>query len=437
MDDRVEGLDPAAQHLRCPGEVGHLGEGDAGVGQRRRGAAAGHQLPPELRQPAGELLQTGLVVDGQQCLHSVTSRGDPRPITGGGRQPVDEGADGGGVERALHRLDALVQAVHRVVGQHRDLLLGQDGAGVHLQGGHVHGGAGHRHPGGQRLLHRVPSGEGGQEGGVGVQDPPRDRRRGPAGRGRCRSRPSPPRRCPGPPGRRPPPTRRWPGRSRHRTPRSPPGRPGQWRSTPRRPPRAPGRVGRPAPRPPGGRRRGWPRGWCRCPTPARAMLTLEGLSGVPPETTAARYQRGVRGPVGERPPTEKWRGVTEGGPPYRTGESGRRPTGLPPAGLSVPGSPSPGPLPASTPSAPISEFLKQKLEESSDDHARWVQPSPTWRAGRRRPRLSPRANGSRPRRRWSGRGGRRRRTPRRRSRPPTARAPPPPACGPPWRRWPR
>ena len=56
-------------------------------------------------------------------------------------------------------------------------------------------------------------------------------------------------------------------------------------------------------------------------------------------------------------------------------------------------------------------FLKQKLEESSDDHARWVQPSPTWRAGRRRPRLSPRASGARPRRRWSGRGGRRRRTP--------------------------
>ena len=114
VDDRVEGLDPAAQHLGGAGQLGHLDVVDAGLGQGRRGAAARDQLPAQVGQAPGEVLDPGLVVDGQQCPHSVVSSGawcraSAPPAARPGRQVVDEGADGGRVERALHRLDALVQ----------------------------------------------------------------------------------------------------------------------------------------------------------------------------------------------------------------------------------------------------------------------------------------------------------------------------------------
>ena len=77
-DDRVEGLDPATEHLRRTRQLGDFEVGDAGTGQHRGGAAAGDQFPSQIGEPAGQLLESRLVVYGQQCLQSVTSSGDPR-----------------------------------------------------------------------------------------------------------------------------------------------------------------------------------------------------------------------------------------------------------------------------------------------------------------------------------------------------------------------
>ncbi len=64
-----------------PGHLGDLDVVDARRGERLGGAAARDELPPEIGETAGELLEPGLVVDGQQRPHPPTSRGDPRPST--------------------------------------------------------------------------------------------------------------------------------------------------------------------------------------------------------------------------------------------------------------------------------------------------------------------------------------------------------------------
>ncbi len=87
-DRRVQGLDPAVQHLRSAGDIGHLAVGDAGGGERRRGLAARHQLPSELAEASGQMLESALVVDGQQRSHSATSCRDPRPFGCRAASPV-------------------------------------------------------------------------------------------------------------------------------------------------------------------------------------------------------------------------------------------------------------------------------------------------------------------------------------------------------------
>ena len=81
VDDRVEGLHPAAQHLRRPGQVGHLDVGDARGGQGRRRPAARHQLPTQVDQPLRQLDDPRLVMYRQQCPHvpPSSSDGDPDP----------------------------------------------------------------------------------------------------------------------------------------------------------------------------------------------------------------------------------------------------------------------------------------------------------------------------------------------------------------------
>ena len=84
VDDRVEGLDPAPEHLGGAGQVGHLDVVDARRGQGGRRAAARDQFPTQLRKPGGQFDQSGLVVDGQQSPHGATSSVvsppvDPRP----------------------------------------------------------------------------------------------------------------------------------------------------------------------------------------------------------------------------------------------------------------------------------------------------------------------------------------------------------------------
>ena len=62
----VQGLHPPVEALGEAGEVLDLGDRDPGVGDPGGGRAGGHQRDPGVVQAAGELLQTGLVVDGDQ-----------------------------------------------------------------------------------------------------------------------------------------------------------------------------------------------------------------------------------------------------------------------------------------------------------------------------------------------------------------------------------
>ncbi|HXY43834.1 MAG TPA: hypothetical protein VEH29_06580 [Acidimicrobiales bacterium] len=65
-----------------------------------------------------------------------------------------------------------MQGRRRVLGEDGDPLLGEDGAVVDRQGGHVHRAARLARAGGERLLHGMPTLERRQQGGVSVQDPP-------------------------------------------------------------------------------------------------------------------------------------------------------------------------------------------------------------------------------------------------------------------------
>ncbi len=67
VQPRVQGLHPAAEDLLLAGELGDVGHLEAGLAQRRRGAAGREDLDPERRQPLGEVGDAGLVGDRDQC----------------------------------------------------------------------------------------------------------------------------------------------------------------------------------------------------------------------------------------------------------------------------------------------------------------------------------------------------------------------------------
>ena len=64
VEPGVEGLDPPTEQLGRPGDGLDRGVRDAGRFQGGGRAAAGDELMAQLGQAAGEVLQTGLVVDG-------------------------------------------------------------------------------------------------------------------------------------------------------------------------------------------------------------------------------------------------------------------------------------------------------------------------------------------------------------------------------------
>ena len=75
-----------------------------------------------------------------------------------------------GIDPALDLLDALVQRLDGVVGQHGHGFLGEDRALVDLEAGDVDGAAGDLHAVLERVGYRVPALERGQQGRVGVHD---------------------------------------------------------------------------------------------------------------------------------------------------------------------------------------------------------------------------------------------------------------------------
>ena len=80
-----------------------------------------------------------------------------------------------GVEPALDLLDAFVQRRLGVAVEDGHRLLGEDRAGVDLLGHEVHGAAGDLHAGGERVAHRVPALERGQQRRVRVHGPAAER----------------------------------------------------------------------------------------------------------------------------------------------------------------------------------------------------------------------------------------------------------------------
>ena len=71
---RVQRHDAVAEDGREAGELGDVGDGQPGPGDRRRGAAARDEAPTEVVQPGGQLDHAGLVVDGEQGgRHASTS----------------------------------------------------------------------------------------------------------------------------------------------------------------------------------------------------------------------------------------------------------------------------------------------------------------------------------------------------------------------------
>ena len=66
VDGGVEGLHPAAQHLRGTGDLAHLGDGPAGGTERLGCAAGGDQLDIVGGERSGEVDEAGLVVDGEE-----------------------------------------------------------------------------------------------------------------------------------------------------------------------------------------------------------------------------------------------------------------------------------------------------------------------------------------------------------------------------------
>ncbi len=79
VDVRVERLDAAAEDLRKAGDVLDRRDRESPLGEHGRRAAARHDLEPELGEPARELHDSVLVVDGDQRAHSsLTTFGSSR-----------------------------------------------------------------------------------------------------------------------------------------------------------------------------------------------------------------------------------------------------------------------------------------------------------------------------------------------------------------------
>ena len=136
----MEGLHPAAEQLR---DAGHLldarDRSPSSLDERRR-AAARDQLDAQLVQAAGELLQAGLVEDGDEGAEDHGQR--ERKSLG------DELRAAARQQPVLDRVEAREQRLGRVARLDRDRLLSDDRPGVDALVDEVHGDA--------RLARRPP-----------------------------------------------------------------------------------------------------------------------------------------------------------------------------------------------------------------------------------------------------------------------------------------
>ena len=172
---RVQGLDPAVEHLRETGQLLHPGDGNTFFGNGFRGRAGRDDLHAGVSEPFGEFDQTGLVVDADQratnlplllvrAAHPIVAF---RPIQV--TPPVATAAITSTKSRRSVTLMRSCRVSTVVVVEHRNSLLGKYrpgvGAGVHQV---------HRAPGdfgavGQRIGHPVRARNAWQQSWMGVQ----------------------------------------------------------------------------------------------------------------------------------------------------------------------------------------------------------------------------------------------------------------------------
>ena len=173
MHRRVQRLHPAVQAL---GEAGHLldrGDRDAGVGDRPRGRAGGHELDAGRVQAAGQLLQAGLVVDAEQRAADRRAVGHRELFLV--RSAVTSCAT---VSTSSSRSTTLMRSCSLASsspGGTGDLALRDDRPGVDARVDQVHGAPVTLHAGGQRVAHGVRAGERRQQRRVGVDQPAAER----------------------------------------------------------------------------------------------------------------------------------------------------------------------------------------------------------------------------------------------------------------------
>ena len=71
VDLGVQGFDAAIKHFRELGDFGHLGHGQAGIGQQFGGAAGREQLHAQAMQGLGKFDNAGLVRYGKKSFHRL------------------------------------------------------------------------------------------------------------------------------------------------------------------------------------------------------------------------------------------------------------------------------------------------------------------------------------------------------------------------------
>ena len=69
VNGRMEGLDPAVQHLGCAGDLADLAHRDAGISEGLGSATGRDQLHPGLVEPTGEVCEARLVADADEGSH--------------------------------------------------------------------------------------------------------------------------------------------------------------------------------------------------------------------------------------------------------------------------------------------------------------------------------------------------------------------------------
>ena len=180
VDARVQGLDPAVEHLRAAGHGRHVGHRQSGVAQRLRGPARRDELEAAGDEPAAQVGEARLVRHGQQraARHRNARVGaleidiHVAPVVGDADRAGQQQRNRPRQESVLHRADALVQGLGVITGEHRHGLLRHDRTAVERRVDKVDGDARDRHAVRQGVADGMRTRERREQRRVGVDDPP-------------------------------------------------------------------------------------------------------------------------------------------------------------------------------------------------------------------------------------------------------------------------